>query len=417
MRARRRTWLGGAALLATVAACTGNDDAATTTGPGATDPTTTTSFADDGVLTLAVLVPQTGRGAQLGLSLQAGAQTALEAINGAGGVNGRPVRLIVRPESEDPGQMIATIRDLVEVGVEGFVGPASSNVALATMRTIIDSGAVACSPTASALALDDFPDDGRFIRTIPSDSLQAVAIARQVEQSGATRVALASLDDDYGRALGDAVAAALADAGVTPVAQVEFVGTDQSTRDAADELAEVDPDVVVVTADADSGALLISATYDLAPLTEFVVNDAQRFPEQERPFLLGRVTGVSPTALVTDAAFLGALQATDPDAPGWYAANAYDCVTVLALAAAATGSTLPEDVAGAVRSVTVSGTRCATFDECLQQQERGRNIDYEGPDGDLDVGADGDPVRARFDVFDFDGSGVDRTVTSFVVTR
>jgi branched-chain amino acid transport system substrate-binding protein len=417
MTARAHTWVGTAVLVAMLAACTGEDSAPTTPPSTGSEVVTTTSVADDGLLTLAVLVPQTGRGAQLGLSLQAGAQTALEAVNEAGGVGGRPVRLIVRPESDDPGQMIATIRDLVEIGVDGFVGPASSTVALATMRTIIDSGAVACSPTASALALDDLPDDGRFFRTIPSDSLQAVAIARLVEQSGATRVALAALDDDYGRPLGAAVASALAAAGVSVVAQTEFVGTDRSTRDAAEELVEADPDVVVVTADADSGALLISATSDLAPLTEFVVNDAQRVPEQERPFLLGRVTGVSPAASVTDVAFTDAVRATNADAPGWYAASAYDCVTVLALAAAAAGSTQPADIGGAIRSVTVSGTRCSTFDECITQQERERNINYDGPDGVLDVGADGDPVRARFEVFGFDGSGVDQTLSSFVVTR
>jgi branched-chain amino acid transport system substrate-binding protein len=414
MMQRRRTWLGVAALTL-MAACSG-DDASPATTPGIGSNLTTT-VPDDGVLTLAVLVPQTGRGAPLGLSLQAGAQTALEQVNGAGGVDGRAVRLIVRPESDDAGQMVAAVRDLIAGGVDGFVGPASSTVALATMRTIIDAGAVACSPTASALALDDFPDDGRLVRTIPSDSLQAVAIAHQVEQSGATTVGLARLDDEYGRSLGEALAEALTDAGVTVVADVAFIATDRSTRESAAQLADADPDVVVVAADADAGALLIEATFDLAPTTEFVVNDAQRTPEQAPPFLLGRVTGVSPAASVTDPAFLEAVHATDPDAPGWFAANAYDCVTVLALAAAAAGSTLPDRIADEVRSVTVSGTRCTTFAECVLEQRSGRNINYDGPDGVLDVGADGDPVRARFEVFDFDSSGVDETVGSFVVTR
>ena len=48
---------------------------------------------------------------------------------------------------------------------------------IAAYAWFVGRGLVACSPTAAAMALDDFPDRGLFVRTIPSDSLQAAAIA------------------------------------------------------------------------------------------------------------------------------------------------------------------------------------------------------------------------------------------------
>ena len=54
---------------------------------------------------------------------------------------------------------------------------------------------LACSPTASALALDDFPDDGLFFRTVPSDSMQAAAIVQVAEQTGVPSVIVVYVDD------------------------------------------------------------------------------------------------------------------------------------------------------------------------------------------------------------------------------
>ena len=42
-------------------------------------------------------------------------------------------------------------------------------IALGTLDDIVSSGTLSCSPTASALALDEFPDDGLFFRTGPSE--------------------------------------------------------------------------------------------------------------------------------------------------------------------------------------------------------------------------------------------------------
>ena len=78
-------------------------------------------------------------------------------------------------------------------------------MALSDLDAPVSAGILTCSPTASAMALDNYPDSGLFFRTIPSDSLQMVAIAHVAERTGSTSIAIGYLDDAYGRDLAEAL--------------------------------------------------------------------------------------------------------------------------------------------------------------------------------------------------------------------
>ena len=100
--------------------------------------------------------PKSGEGATIGQPLIDAAVAAVEQINAAGGVLGRPVEL----ETDfDEGNNAATaseaISGLLERDVDAVIGPASSTVALATLDELED--VLTCSPTATAIALDDYP--------------------------------------------------------------------------------------------------------------------------------------------------------------------------------------------------------------------------------------------------------------------
>ena len=155
--------------------------------PSTVLPPTTTPVArvDDGVLTIGVLTPQGSANADIGQAIRTAVTLAVDTINKAGGYNGHNV--VLRPADEgvagvgiDP-----AIAKLLSEQVDAIVGPASSTNALAGLREIVDAGVMACSPTASARLLDDYPDRNLFFRTIPSDSMQALAIAEAVDRTGA----------------------------------------------------------------------------------------------------------------------------------------------------------------------------------------------------------------------------------------
>lgn len=400
------------------AACSDDGNTAATVPPSSstTMAPVTTVAADDGVLRLGLLAPLTGDGAALGLSLQSSVQLAVDLINEAGGVNSHDVEVRFADEGADIAAATAGLDQLVKDGVDAIVGPTSSTVTLSVLDTILREQLLACSPTATAMALDDFPDDGLFFRTVPSDSLEAEAIARSIDLTGRSSVGLMFVDDAYGRPFADRVRQALADRSIAVTATVPFSPTD-TTTDTASNVAEViGSQVIAVIGAADSGSRVVSAIIDATPDSDIpiVVNDAMRGATAGAVFAqypdatLQRIVGVGPRAVAESPDFLETLRAAAPDASGLFAANAFDCVNLIALAASAVGTSDPREIAGRIPSVASSGSRCLAFADCAAGLSASRNVDYDGPSGALQLAFDGDPNRGVYDVFGFDPGGADR---------
>jgi branched-chain amino acid transport system substrate-binding protein len=275
---------------------------------------------------------------------------------------------------------------------------------------------VACSPTASALALDGFPDEDLFFRTVPSDSMQAEAITDIVERTGTTTVALVYVNDAYGQPFADAVAASLDARRITVVDSIGFSGHDDDLGDVATDIVETGAQVVVVLADGQDGTSFVSALdeTDHDSISSVIVNDAMRMSSSPQviqgldPALREKIRGVAPQAEPTEAF---------PYEPaGFFAVNALDCVNLIALSAMRVESDAPRDIAGQMASVSASGAVCTTFSQCRDALSDGLDFDYDGPSGVAElVVRQGDPKRARFQEFRFDENGRDVVGASWVV--
>ena len=170
MRFRRSSSIVLLAAGVMLVACTSDDDRVVD--ETIADTTTTTiapQVANDGRLVIGALLPLGDT--LIGEATEAAVRNAIGRINDAGGVLGLMVRLVVADEGDSTATTTASIQTLLDADVDAIVGPASSLSALSTLDEIVSAGKVACSPTASALALDTFPDNDLFFRTVPSDSL------------------------------------------------------------------------------------------------------------------------------------------------------------------------------------------------------------------------------------------------------
>lgn len=366
------------------------------------------------------MLPRGGVAPELGESLRAAVQLAVAEINDAGGVMGTPVDLILRDEGDSAASALLAVQELVQLGVDAIIGPTSSIDLLGTLGTAVNSGVLTCSPTASALSLDDFPDNGLLLRTVPSDSLQARALARVVEESGSSSAVVVYLDDAYGRPFAEATEAAMRANGTSITASVGFQSDADSIDAAVTAVRATDPEVVVVIADKSTGPAIISTIDDAPGQTSptYVLNDAVRRPDASSvPFgrgLVERITGVSPLAYPVSSTFLTDLRRAEPDATGLFAANAYDCANLIALAAQASTSTNPFAIASNVPGVSDGGLSCRDFAQCSTVLAQGRNPDYDGPDGVVAIDANGNPSAATFERFTFDANG--RDVTTGLLT-
>ncbi len=416
MSSLRRSLVAVIALTAVLDACSSDDDRIVDdTVAESTTTTVPPTVTSDGRLVIGALLPLTDT--LLGEPMAEAVEIAVDRINTAGGVLDQRVRLIVADEGSSTATASASIQTLLDRDVDAIIGPASSLIALSTLDEMVSAGKLVCSPTASALALDGFPDNDLFFRTVPSDSLQARAIAAAADQTGAQRVTIVSVDDAYGRPFADAVAASLANEVIADVERISFSADDDDLSDEAAMLADSDTQVMVLLADGEDGTRFLEALddNDTSGLATIVVNDALRNPTAPQriqgldPELRAKIVGLAPQA-----------ESGDPDAPfdppGLFAANAYDCANLIALAAVRAGSDAPRDIARRFAQISVSGSACDTFAKCVETISSGLEIDYNGPSGVTDLLIrTGDLSRATFDRFVFDESGRDVLQRSVVV--
>ncbi|MEQ1874818.1 MAG: ABC transporter substrate-binding protein [Ilumatobacteraceae bacterium] len=397
-------------LVGLIGAC--SDGSPTDSADGSIVATSTTVRPDDGALLVGAILPHDGVATELGLSMSDALALAVSEINDAGGVGGTPVRLIEREEGDNEATASLAMQELIQLGVDAIVGPTSSTNTLAVLGTAVDAGVLTCSPTASALALDAFPDNGLFIRTIASDSLQAKALATLVESSGSSSAVVVYVDDNYGRPFAQAARLAVLAEGTTVTAMVPFNASENSIATAVADVVATQAEVVVVIADDTTGPAIISAIDNASTITRtYVVNDAIRRPAvSSQPFgrsLSARIDGVSPLAYPTSESFMESLRGINPTATGLFAHNAYDCLNVIALAAQAAGSDNPGAIVRQVPIVTDQGTPCNSFAACADALAAGRFFDYSGPGRDLIIGTNGEVLTATFERFTFDVDGRD----------
>jgi branched-chain amino acid transport system substrate-binding protein len=414
-RSRLTAALAATALAAVPAACTSDDDNAVD--ETVADTTTTTvrvQIDGDGRLVIGALLPLSDT--LLGGPMADAVETAVERINAAGGVLDQQVTLIVADEGSSTATATASIQTLLERDVDAIIGPASSLVALSTLGDIVAANKVVCSPTASALALDGFPDEDLFFRTVPSDSLQARAIAAEADQTGAQRVTIVYVDDAYGRPFADTVKTSLANEAIVVVDQIGFASDDDDLSDEAEAVAASESQVLVLLAGGEDGTRFLEALDGGASgVSTIVVNDALRNPTAPQriqgldPELREKIVGLAPQAASDDPS-------APFDPPGLFAANAFDCANLIALAAVRAGSDAPREIARQMAQVTISGSVCTTFEGCVAAIESGLQIDYDGPSGVTDLLArTGDPSRAVFDRFGFDETGRDSLLGTVIV--
>jgi branched-chain amino acid transport system substrate-binding protein len=401
-------------VLVVLAACSGNNDPE----PPPTIVTTTTTpppqRVDDGALVIGVLIPAGDN--TIGASLTDSFNATIADVNLAGGVLGQTVETVEADEGTTPAEAARAVEQLVVAGVDAIVGPMSSTTAIGALDQAVRAGVVTCSPTASAIILDEFPDDGLFFRTIATDTLQARAIAEQAQATGATKVAIVHLDDAYGRPYADAVERALDFASFAEVTTIPLAVGDTDLSDDVARLLDEAPQVAIVLGGGDDSAKFLEelGNRDSSGLTSIVVNDAARGATSRALItqllrgLRERVTGVAPQVVQA---------ADDGNATGApFDAQVRDCVSLISLAALQARSDAPALIASQMSSVSAGGQGCTNFADCAKLLDQSLQINYDGENGMSDLGRNGDPDRATFDVFTFGEDGTDTVIATRTVT-
>ena len=136
----------------------------------------------------------------VGVPMKQAAELAVEEINAAGGINGRPLELVQRDDYADPDSAVFVATDLYDAGVSAVIGHLFSGTTLAA-APVYNGGpdpVAAVSPSSSS---PDVSTAGDYtFRICPSDLAHGAALARWVHDTlGLKRGAVLYLNDQYGR--------------------------------------------------------------------------------------------------------------------------------------------------------------------------------------------------------------------------
>lgn len=147
-----------------------------------------------------VLAPLSGFAAADGKSVLTGTEIALEEINARGGLLGRRVELVVYDDQADPKQAVSFARRLVELDRVSFiVGGSYSGASLAAAPVANEAGVLFLA--AYAVHPDVTRGKPFAFRVGLLGPVQGRVGAQLVQDLGLKRVAILTIQNDFGRAL------------------------------------------------------------------------------------------------------------------------------------------------------------------------------------------------------------------------
>jgi branched-chain amino acid transport system substrate-binding protein len=228
-------------------------------------------------LSIYVSVPLHGASTVSGQAVVNGAELALSQARGRIGEYRIDLKVLddatVQGGGWDPGQTTIGVRAAVlDPTTIGYVGEMNSGASAVSIPPLNRAGIPQVSPTSSAVGLTSsapgafpgeplkyYPSGVRtFARVVPNDNVQAIAQVRVQRSMGCTKVYV--LDDGEV----DGVDAAHSYEAAAQSAGLHVVGIQQFPRDAssyqgvAGGVAQTAPDCVLISADTESGAVLLT---------------------------------------------------------------------------------------------------------------------------------------------------------------
>ena len=314
---------------------------------------------------LGVVGPLTGGYANYGLSVQHGAQLAVDEINAAGGVNGKQLELSAQDSQGEPESAVAAYGKLMDWGMNVFLGGVLSGETASVVAAAKADDMFIVETTGSADKCIDGND--KAFRICFYDSYQGTAAADYLKDNAlADEVGVFyQSDNDYSAGLYNAFVAECEKTGVTIKETQTFTAatnTDFSTQ---------------VNALVNSGVKVVFIPIYAEEASTFLTQAKGKFAEDVYFFgadgldgILGKVSQdvtiadnvlmmtpfAADSAAANVQAFVSAYQANYNATPDQFAADAYDAVYVVKAAVeAAGGSTSGAELAAVMTSLTVEG--------------------------------------------------------------
>jgi branched-chain amino acid transport system substrate-binding protein len=210
---------------------------------------------------IAVAGPMSGDLAEFGTQMREAAKLAVADINAAGGVLGKPLRLVIQDDECDPGRARSVARKIVAQDVVAVIGHFCSGVSIPASEVYANNNVLQITPASNNPMLTEQAAAKGWhtvFRTCTRDDYQGVVAADYLaEHYGQGRIAVLRDDSNYGATVEKPLLRRLASHGIDPVYRGQISAGRSSYQRRIDELIDARPDVIYFSGYHPEAALLV----------------------------------------------------------------------------------------------------------------------------------------------------------------
>jgi branched-chain amino acid transport system substrate-binding protein len=229
-------------------------------------------------ITLGVSGPLTGPNAQYGAQWKKGFDLALDEVNGAGGVRGRPLQYVFEDSQADPRQTVAIAQKFVgDPKIVAELGDFSSTASMAASSIYQRAGLVQFGFTNSHPA---FTKGGDYIwSSSVSQADETPRLAKYATDLGFKKLAVLYLNTDWGRTSRKLFSDAAKADGAEIVAAEGYQPDEKDFRSTLVRVRDAKPDAIVLIAYYADGALIARQIRTVGLTNPIVANGSVYSPK------------------------------------------------------------------------------------------------------------------------------------------
>jgi len=379
----------------------------------ASTPEETPEGPRDLTLKIGTALPVTGNLAFLGPPEIAGVGLAAQEINEAD--LGITIDVTYGDSGDTDNKAYATeVPRLLADGVSAIIGAASSGTSKLFIDDVTGAGVIQFSPANTSADFTTWDDNGLYWRTAPSDVLQGEVLGNLIAEDGNETLGIIYLNDSYGTGLKEFTSKAFTAAGGEVVAEASYNTGDTSFDAQISQVTAANPDAIALIAFEETKTIVPGLSGFPSDKLYFVDGN---LADYSADFPEGTLTGAKGTLPGLDTAKLGdftdRLQAYvagegDPELKDFsYAAESYDAVILLALAALEANSVDGADIAAKLQEVSGGsgdGEKATDFASAAQIILDGGTVDFDGNSGPITFNENGDPTEATIGIYQYDAT-------------
>ncbi|MGO8868344.1 MAG: ABC transporter substrate-binding protein [Alphaproteobacteria bacterium] len=260
--------------------------------------------ADKEPYTLGVSEPLSGAASSLGVPVVESIELAADAINKKGGVDGHPIKLLIRDDQSKPDVAVTNFRNLIDAGVYGIIGPNLGSNTLA-VAPIVKKAEVPLCAFNNTISITHLNNPYVFRCQINDEFQVKAALLFAKNKLNASNVGMIYTSDAYGTDAYNAVKGLLKETGVTLVGAEEINYTSTDTTPEWTKLLAANPQAVLLWGSGSTMAVTLRNANQLGNKTPIIAGQGVA--------TLGIIEAAGPAA---EGIYLLGLTAPDKVTPG-----------------------------------------------------------------------------------------------------